>query len=111
MGGLSPLFLFTKGREKLLVRAIHCEECNTTVYSRASEDLRECGCGRVRVYGGFLSHFKYDIMGKKTKFKKIKMNIKATPDDLYDDYETMEDKFGLVEKQIEEKNNQSTYIF
>ena len=50
-------------------------------------------------------------MGKKTKFKKIKMNIKATPDDLYDDYETMEDKFGLVEKQIEEKNNQSTYIF
>ena len=57
----------------MLVRAIHCEECNTTVYSRATDDLRECECGRVRVYGGFMGHFKYDITDKKTKFKKIKM--------------------------------------
>ncbi len=95
----------------MLVRAIHCEECNTTVYSRTTEDLRECECGRVRVYGGFLCHFKYDIMGKKTKFKKLKMEIKATPNDLYDDYENMEDKFGLIKKQTQENNKQSTYIF
>ena len=95
----------------MLVRAVHCEECNTTVYSRASEDLRECQCGRVRVYGGFLSHFKYDIMGKKTKYKTIKMEIQATPEDLYDDYENMEDKFGLVNKSIEKKQTQSIYIF
>ena len=95
----------------MLVRAVHCEEGNTTVYSRASEDLRECQCGRVRVYGGFLSHFKYDIMGKKTKYKTIKMEIQATPADLYDDYENMEDKFGLVNKNIEKKQTQSIYIF
>ena len=95
----------------MLVRAVHCEECNTTVYSRASEDLRECQCGRVRVYGGFLSHFKYDIRGKKTKYKTIKMEIQATPADLYDDYENMEDKFGLVNKNIEKKQTQSIYIF
>ena len=95
----------------MLVRAIHCEECNTTVYSRASEDLRECGCGLVRVYGGFMGHFKYDIMGKKTKFKPIKMEIKATPNDLYYDYENMEDKFGLIKKNTEEKKTQTTYVF
>ena len=95
----------------MLVRAIHCEECNTTVYSRATDDLRECECGRVRVYGGFMGHFKYDITDKKTKFKKIKMNIKATPSDLYEDYETMEDKFGLIKKQTQDSNKQSTYIF
>ena len=40
------------------------------------------------------------------------MNIKATPDDLYDDYETMEDKFGLVNKNIDkEKTITTTYIF
>ena len=100
-----------KGREKLLVRAIHCEECNTTVYSRASEDLRECRCGRVRVYGGFLSHFKYDIIEKKTKYKTIKMEIKATPDDLYDDYENMEDRFGLINKITDKEKTQTTYVF
>jgi len=106
-----PRTYSSKEGEKLLVRAIHCEECNTTVYSRATDDLRECECGRVRVYGGFMGHFKYDIIGKKTKFKKIKMNIKATPSDLYDDYETMEDKFGLIKKQTQDSNKQSTYIF
>ena len=95
----------------MLVRAIQCEECDTTVYSRTTEDLRECPCGRVRVYGGFLSHFKYDIVGKKTKFKKIKMEVKATPNDLYDDYENMEDRFGLINKSTDKKQTQSTYIF
>tara|TARA_B100001287_G_C22624436_1_gene501758 strand:- start:763 stop:939 length:177 start_codon:yes stop_codon:yes gene_type:complete len=58
-----------------------------------------------------MGHFKYDIIGKKTKFKKIKMNIKATPGDLYDDYENMEDKFGLVNKNIDKEKTQTTYVF
>ena len=95
----------------MLVRAIHCEECDTTVYSRATDDLRECECGRVRVYGGFMSHFKYEIIDKKTKYKTLKMNIQATPNDLYDDYETMEDKFGLIKQQTQTNENKSTYIF
>ena len=95
----------------MLVRAIHCEECDTTVYSRATDDLRECECGRVRVYGGFMSHFKYEIIDKKTKYKTLKMNIQATPNDLYDDYETMQDKFGLIKQQTQTNENKSTYIF
>ena len=95
----------------MLVRAVHCEECNTTVYSRATEDLRECECGRVRVYGGFLTHFKYDIKDKKTKYRTLRMNIQATPDDLYDDYENMEDKFGLIKKETQTMKTQTTYVF
>ena len=95
----------------MLVRAIHCEECNTTVYSRASEDLRECECGRIRVYGGCMSHFKYDIKDKKAKYRTIKIDIQATPNDLYDDYENMEDRFGLIKKETQTKKTQSTYIF
>ena len=95
----------------MLVRAIQCEECNTTVYSRTTEDLRECECGRIMVYGGCMSHFKFEIKDKKTKYKTIKMNIKATPDDLYTDYESMEDKFGLIRKKTKKKNTQSTYVF
>jgi len=95
----------------LLVRAIQCEECDTTVYSRTIEDLRECECGRVMVYGGCMSHFKFEIKDKKTKFKTIKMNIQATPNDLYDDYESMEDEFGLIKKKTKKKSTQSTYVF
>ena len=95
----------------MLVRAIHCEECNTTVYSRASEDLRECECGRIRVYGGCMSHFKYDIKDKKAKYRTIKIDIQATPNDLYDDYENREDRFGLIKKETQTKKTQSTYIF
>jgi len=58
-----------------------------------------------------MAHFKYDIMGKKTKFKPIKMDIKATPADLYDDYESMEDRFGLIDKNTDKERTQSTYIF
>ena len=50
-------------------------------------------------------------MGKKTKFKKIKMEIKATPDDLYDDYESMEDRFGLINKNTDKEKTQTTYGF
>ena len=50
-------------------------------------------------------------MGKKTKFKKIKMEIKATPDDLYNDYENMEDRFGLINKSTEKEKTQTTYVF
>ena len=46
-------------------------------------------------------------MCKKTKFKKIKMEIKATPDDLYDDYESMEDRFGLINKNTDKEKTQT----
>ena len=91
----------------MFVKAVKCKECNTTVYSRVTEDVRECECGRIRVYGGFKAHFKYDVKDSKTNYQTIKVSIDATPDDLYDDYESMEDKFGLVKP---EENNLS-YIF
>ena len=50
-------------------------------------------------------------MGKKTKYKTIKMEIKATPDDLYDDYENMEDRFGLINKNTDKEKTQTTYVF
>mgnify|MGYP003630300653 FL=1 len=49
----------------MIVKAIFCEECDTTVYSRGSGDMRECECGRVVVYGGFLNYFKFDIKDRK----------------------------------------------
>ena len=47
----------------------------------------------------------------KTKFKTLKMNIQATPDDLYDDYENMEDRFGLINKSTDKEKTQTTYVF
>ena len=37
--------------------------------------------------------------------------VQATPDDLYDDYENMEDKFGLINKNTDKEKTQTTYVF
>lgn len=95
----------------MIVKAIFCEECNTTVYSRGHGDMRECECGRVVVYGGFLNYFKYDIKDKKTRYEVRKININATPDDLYRDFESMSDNFGLLKPVDEDSKNQKSFIF
>ena len=94
----------------MFVKAIKCEECNTTVYSRTMEDMRECECGRVVVYGGF-KNFKFEVRDKKTKFQKLNVDLNVTPDDLYRDYEKMEDKFGLIRKTKSNTEKKTTYIF
>jgi hypothetical protein len=95
----------------MLVKAVSCEECKTTIYSRGSEDLRECDCGRIVVYGGFLNHFKYEVKDKLTKYKIIKININATPADLYKDFESMDDNYGLVRTHLEESSEPKRFIF
>jgi hypothetical protein len=102
-------FLLEK-EKKLFVKAVCCEECNTTVYSRTMEDMRECECGRVVVYGGF-KNFKYEIRDDKAKFKKLNVDLNATPDDLYRDYEKMEDKFGLIKRKQKNTEKKTTFIF
>ena len=47
------------------------------------------------VYGG-QNHFRYDAH-TNSKHQVIKINIKTTPSELYEDWHNMEDYFGLIE--------------
>ena len=81
----------------MFVNAVECKECGTTVYSRTHDDVRNCNCGRVTVMGG-QTHFKYDVCADlQHEVKKI--NIHTTAEELYYDWELMEDKFGLIAEE------------
>ena len=52
-----------------------------------------------------------DIKDKKTRYEVRKININATPDDLYRDFENMSDNFGFVKAKSEDSKSQKSFIF
>ena len=83
----------------MLVNTVECKECNTIVYSRTEEDVRECECGRVIVSGG-QEHFRYDIV-PETHYETKKININTNMNALYEDWDSMQDNFGLIKQQYQ----------
>lgn len=75
------------------VDGIKCKKCKDTIYSRATHDFRECSCKEIFIDGGF------DYMrigGEKKMWEMITINVKATKKELYDDWNTRSDKYGLI---------------
>lgn len=92
----------------MLINAVECKECATTVYSRTSDDVRSCSCGRVVVMGG-QRHFKYDVY-TNPNYEVKKINIEANMDELYFDWHSMEDKYGFIEHSKREEKEQKVYV-
>ena len=78
------------------VNAIQCSKCGDTIFSRARHDCRACTCGGLYIDGGF----EYTRVGYKEAFPKIlKINVKATRKELYNDWNNAIDKFGLIKEK------------
>ena len=62
--------------------------------SRAGHDFHYCHCGATAVDGGldYLRFLSNDINAVKV----VKVEIKATPKKLYDDWNRRKDKFGWI---------------
>ena len=86
----------------LTIKAIECNECRDVIYSRTHQDFRQCSCGNISVDGG-LQYFKYNA-NPASLFKVKKIQIDATIDELYNDYDSMNDRFGLIhaDSQVQE---------
>jgi len=78
----------------LLINAVDCRECDTIVFSRTEGDVRSCDCGRIVVSGG-QHYFKYDVY-TNPQYEIKKMHIEVTLEDLYDDWDTMKDEYGII---------------
>ena len=93
----------------MLINAVECLECNTIVYSRTKDDVRECKCGRIVVSGG-QEHFRYDVYASP-QYEIKKIEVKTTPNELYNDWYNMEDKFGFIRETniLEEETNIQVY--
>jgi len=76
------------------VKAIKCNKCLDIIYSRARHDYHSCSCGNISIDGGF----DYTRVGGQTFPKIFDFEIKATKKQLYDDWNNMKDKYGLVKE-------------
>ena len=77
------------------VNTIICSKCRDEIYSRAIHDFRNCSCKTVFIDGGF----DYTRIGYSEKEPKSRTRyIKATRKEMYDDWNTKADKFGVIKK-------------
>ena len=74
------------------VNAIKCINCGDIIFSRARHDCRGCTCGEVYIDGGF----DYTRIGGQILLKTFEFETKASKKELYDDWNNMKDKYGLV---------------
>ena len=78
------------------ITAHKCSTCKDVLYSRATHDFRTCGCGKTSVDGG--------PGVERTIYKKeipenVELDVNATKDQLYDDYNNMINKYGIVKEK------------
>jgi lysyl-tRNA synthetase class I len=83
------------------IKAAQCNECGDVIFSRVKHDYRSCTCNCISVDGGY-EYFKVSHPSGVI-FKEIEIELDVSIDDLYDDWDQMHDKFGLIKTKDEEK--------
>ena len=82
------------------ITAIQCPKCKDIIYSRAIHDCRYCRCGEVCIDGGLY----YERVGFKSEPpKRLQIEIDATKEELYEDWNFGKDKFGLIKPKEDNK--------
>ena len=78
----------------MTVTAIKCPNCNETIYSRCRHDFHWCSCETVAIDGG--SDYTKINFKTETPPKTFKLEIDVTEKQLYDDWNSGENKFGRI---------------
>ena len=76
------------------IQAIKCKNCGDTVYSRALHDFRKCSCGYIGIDGGF--DYGKIVFHNANDFESIEIEVDATKQDLYNDWNYGINKYGLI---------------
>jgi len=80
------------------INAIKCLHCGDIIYSRARHDFVGCSCDLddcgVAIDGGF-DYCKISF-GPNAKYKWIKIRVDATKKELFHDWNSERDEFGLI---------------
>jgi len=81
------------------VKATKCPDCGDTIFSRARHDFRSCSCEKVAIDGGF----DYVRLVFPTDMKPpeiFDLEVEQTPMELYDDWNSRRNKFGLFLEKL-----------
>lgn len=84
----------TKSVVRTKVTTVICPNCKSELYSRARHDFHYCKCGDTAVDGGF-DYLR--VLYKNVPTQKIRY-VNATRQELYDDWNTRQDKFGFIKR-------------
>lgn len=86
---------------KTKVWTITCPQCEIEMYSRAPHDYRICGCSnQTMVDGGFSGYVRYGGNQLEQLEKSLRYRfIKASKQELYDDWNKRINKFGTITKK------------
>lgn len=77
----------------MIVSALKCEDCGDIIFSRSRHDMRFCTCKKIAIDGG-RDYIKVSWTDKIPK--QIKLKIKQTNSQLYFDWNTRKDKYGII---------------
>ena len=76
-------------------RAVVCNECGDTIFSRTRHDFHYCSCGLAAIDGG-RNYIR--IMGNINNWEIKEIEIPQTEAELYNDWLTRNDKYGIIKK-------------
>lgn len=78
------------------VFALRCPKCGDIIYSRAQHDFHYCSCKYMFIDGGF----EYSRFGAESldNIDQLEIDVKATKEDLYKDWNKNTNKFGVIKK-------------
>jgi hypothetical protein len=88
----------------MLINAIKCLECNTTVFSRAQHDYRSCTCGACAIDGG--REYQRVMFDGQIPPQVFMLEVDATEQELFDDWNYRTDKFGIIgDKNVQDSRS------
>jgi len=80
------------------VGAIQCQSCRTIIYSRSRHDFHQCDCKSIFIDGGF-DYLKMSWMPDFTPPTVLTLEIEATKEELYQDWNKGINKFGWIRNE------------
>lgn len=81
------------------LKAWECSKCKDLIFSRSRHDMRSCSCGAFFVDGGFdycKMSFDPKVVEKYGNGKFVEIKVKATREELHNDWNLQKNKFGLI---------------
>lgn len=79
--------------DAMKINAFKCPSCTALVFSRTRHDYRWCPCETIAVDGG-LEYSR--VVYKDNIPESILLELDVTKEQLYEDWNTKQDKFGIV---------------
>lgn len=89
------------------VSAIKCPCCEFTIFSRARHDFHSCPCKKVSIDGGF-DYVRLSSSPDIGVPKVFKLKIEQTPLELYNDWNTRQEKYGRIPPEDERNKGEES---